>query len=171
MTKLPGHSILPPPKGFAPVSGAAEFAAAALDVVGAARHQLVLMSVELDRRLFGTDEFIERLRNFILEHRRARLRVLVHDPVAAVRNSIRLVEFGRRLSSRVEFRALPAEKRRLREEYLIADETALLYRNSPDQLEAKYYSEAPLVARSHLRAFETLWQDSTVARELSSLGL
>jgi hypothetical protein len=156
---------------FSTVMGSAAFAEAALQVVGVARHELSLLSVDLERNLFGTDTFTQHLRNFILAHRRARLRVLVHDPVAAVRNSIRLVEFGRLLSSRIEFRAMPEERRKRREEFLIADERALLYRSSPDQLEAKHYPDAPMVARSHLREFEALWQESTVAREMSSLGI
>lgn len=171
MTNPPRDSMLPPPMEFAAISGSEAFADSALEVVSAARHQLALMSVDLDRRLFGTDSFTERLRNFILQHRRARLRVLVHDPAAAVRNSIRLVEFGRMLSSRIEFRAMPDERRKLREEYFIADERALLYRSSPDQLDAKFYADAPMVARSHLRAFEALWHEATVAREMSVLGL
>lgn len=161
----------PAPIEFTTVNGSAEFAEAALQVVAAARHHLALLSVDLERNLFGTDAFTQHLRAFILAHRRARLRVLVHDPAAAVRNSIRLVEFGRLLSSRIEFRAVPDDKRRLREEYLIADERALLYRSSPDQLSAKYYEDAPLVARSHLREFDALWEESTVAREMSSLGI
>ncbi len=161
----------PPPMEFTTVTGSEAFASAALDVVSAARHHLALMSVDLDRRLFGTEAFTDSLRNFILQHRRARLRVLVHEPADAVRNSVRLVEFGRMLSSRVEFRAVPMERRKLREEYFIADERALLYRSSPDQLDAKYYAEAPMVARSHLRAFEALWHESPVAREMSALGI
>lgn len=156
---------------FAAVSGSDAFAAATLEVVRAARYELVLMSVELDRRLFGTEVFIDQLRNFILQHRRARLRVLVHDPAAAVRNCIRLVEFGRLLSSRVEFRKLPQTRAMPREEFLIADERAVLYRSAPDQLEAKHYADAPMVARSQLRGFNTCWEEATVAREMSALGL
>lgn len=163
--------MLPPPMEFTAVSGTEAFAGAALDVVTAARHHLALMSVDLDRRLFGTDRFTEQLRNFILQHRRAKLRVLVHDPAAAMRNSVRLVEFGRMLSSRIEFRAVPEDRRKLREEFFIADERALLYRSSPDQLDAKYYADAPMVARSHLRAFEAVWHESSVAREMTALGL
>lgn len=156
---------------FTAVTGSDAFANAALEVVSVARHHLALLTVDLDRRLFGTEAFTEHLRNFILQHRRARLRVLVHDPAAAVRNSIRLVEFGRMLSSRIEFRAVPEERRRLREEFLIADELSVLYRSSPDQIDAKHYPNAPMVARSHLREFEALWHESTVAREMSALGI
>ena len=156
---------------FATVSGRDAFAEAALAVVGAARHHLALVSVDLDRHLYGTEAFTQTLRGFILAHRRARLRVLLHDPAAAVRNSVRLVEFGRMLSSRIEFRVMPDDRRKLREEFLIADERAVLYRSSPDQLEAKHYADAPMVARSHLREFEALWHESVVAREMSALGI
>jgi hypothetical protein len=167
----PRDPVVAPPIEFAPVAGTEAFAAAALEVVGAARHHLALVSVDLERRLFGSEAFTQRLSNFILQHRRARMRVLVHDGAAAVRNSVRLVEFARLVSSRIEFRCIPLERRKLREEFLIADERALLYRSSPEQLDAKHYPDAPMVARSHLREFEALWHESTVARELSQLGL
>ena len=165
------HAPGQPMMAFESISGGEAFAAAALEVVSAARYQLALMSVDLDRHLFGTETFVERLRDFVLQHRRARLRVLIHDPAAAVRNSIRLVEFGRLLSSRVEFRAVPRARQTLREEFLIADERALLYRSGPEQIDAKHYADAPMVARSQLRGFDDCWDESSVARELSALGI
>ncbi|MGQ0696739.1 MAG: DUF7931 domain-containing protein [Panacagrimonas sp.] len=164
-------SSLLPPSSFVAVSGATEFADTVLQIVSTARFHLALMSVDLDRNLFGTSAFAEGLRNFILQHRRARLRVLVHEPAKAVRNSVRLVELGRLLSSRIEFRTVPVEDRKMREEFMIADERALLYRSTPEQLDAKYYADAPMVARSHLRAFETLWSEASVAREMSALKI
>lgn len=156
---------------FAKVSGSAAFAESAIETVGLARHQLSLMTVDLPKAIFGTEAFVERLRAFVLGHRRASLKVLVHDPAGSVRNSIRLVEFGRLLSSRIEFREVPASRRQLREEYLIADERALLYRGAPDQIDAKFYASAPMVARSHQRAFDAIWQEAVVAREFTALGL
>lgn len=169
----PNESTPDQPTGmdFTAVGGAVGFADAALAVVATARHQLVLMTVDLDGRLYGSELFVECLRSFILQHRRARLRVLVQEPAQAVRNCVRLVEFGRLLSSRIEFRQVPTTARRLREEYLIADERTMLYRGAPQQTEAKHYQHAPLVTRSHLRAFEVLWQDAVVAREFSALGI
>ena len=156
---------------FEAVSGISDFAGAALQVIGAARYELALMSVHLDGRIFGSEAFVERLREFILSHRRARLRVLVHEPKVAISNCIRLVEFGRMLTSRIEFRECPDDARKLAEEYLIADELAVLHRSAPDQLDAKFYADAPRVARSQLKAFNTLWDEAVVARELSALGI
>jgi hypothetical protein len=59
----------------------------------------------------------------------------------------------------------------LREEYLIADGRLLLYRESPQQLEALYYGDAPHVARLKARDFEILWQESSAAQELRRLNL
>lgn len=156
---------------FEIVTGIDEFAESALAVMQAARYELALMSVSLDEKAFSSESFIEQLREFILSHRRARLRVLVHDPRTALRNSIRLVEFGRRLSSRIEFRECCEEGRKLPEEYFLADELAVLYRSAPDSLDAKFYADAPRVARSQLKAFNAIWEESVVARELSVLGI
>lgn len=156
---------------FLPVLGASGFADTTLTLIASARFEIALATVDLDRRLYGGEVLVDRLRSFILQHRRARLRVLVHDPANAVRNCVRLVEFSRLLSSRIEVRQMPPAKRALREEVLIADDRTLLYRGSPEQNEAKFYAQAPLVARSHLRAFDLTWNDATVAREFTALKL
>lgn len=156
---------------FEPIEGAEAYAAALLKLTAAARSELALMSLDLERRLYGTEVFVQYLRGFILQHRRARLRVLVNSPAAAARNAPRLVEFGRLLSTRIEFRELMPERWQKREEYLVVDETAVLYRGAPDQLEAKLYAKAPLVARQQLRAFESLWDESPPAQALRALGL
>ncbi len=156
---------------FETLEGKAAFADAALNLSQTARNQLSLMSLELETTIYGTEAFVDRLRSFILQHRRARIRVLINDPRSARNNAPRLIEFGRLLSSRIEFRALKAEHLHLREEYLIADENVLLFRAAPTQLEAKFYADAPMVARQQLKAFDSLWQESPPATELRSLAL
>lgn len=138
-----------------------------MQLVAQARVSLALLSVELDQHLFGTSRFADQLRNFVLQHRRARLRVLVHEPTKAIKNSPRLAELGLALSSRIEFRVVHETGRKQTEEFLIADERALIYRGAPSDPGAKLYADAPLVARSHLRAFEVLWADAGIAREFS----
>jgi hypothetical protein len=156
---------------FEGVEGVDAYATSLQQLTAEARNQLALMTVDLDRRLYGTEAFVQRLRAFILQHRRAKLRVLVNSPAVAVRNSPRLVEFGRLLSSRIEFRELLPERWQKREEYFICDETSLLFRSAPEQLQAKLYLQAPMVARQQLRAFDNLWEESPPARDFSSLGI
>lgn len=157
--------------GHETLSGIEAFRACTVRMFENARLQAVLFSQILDRRTYGAEEVIVAIKDFALRHRRARLRVLVAAPQQAMRAGNRLVELGRMLSSRIEFRELPESHRRLREEYLLTDERSLLYRAEPKELDAQYWPDAPLHARGVLREFEAIWQEAPPARELSELRL
>lgn len=154
------------------LSGTADFAARATKMVSEARSEIYLLSQELDRRIYGTEIFSESLRRFVLGNPYARARILVNSTQVANGNSPRLIEFGRTLTTFIEFRELLPERRAFtREEYLITDGRVLLYRESASQLEAKYYGSAPHVARLKLKDFDTLWQEAPPAQELRRLHL
>ncbi|MGH8460529.1 MAG: hypothetical protein ACRESS_02870 [Stenotrophobium sp.] len=155
-----------------PAEGSAGFKSCAIRAVKSARMQIALLSQTLDRGVYGTADFIEPLTTFLLAHERAQLRVLLRRPDVVMKSGHRLVELGRRrLSSRVSFRELSPERQQSEQELLVADESAVLLRESPLEVTARYWPHAPLEARTRLREFETLWQDATPATELHSLGI
>lgn len=156
---------------IAVASGSAEFLARLVEMARNARMQISVMSQTLDRRIYGNEEFLAPLQTFLLAHERARLRIIVRTPSAAMRSGHRLVELGRKLSSRVEFRELLPEHRLIEREYVVADERSLLVRESPEELDARYYSNAPMLAREQLREFEILWQESPPSAEFRSFRL
>jgi len=150
----------------------ADFAARATQMVSEARNEVALLTQELDRRVYGSGIFTESLRRFILQHSHTRVRLLVNSTQMAIANSPRLVELGRGLSSFVEFRELLPERQQvIREETLIADGRVLLYRETPQDLESKYYRASPGTARLKLKEFDLLWDESVPAQELRRLGL
>lgn len=153
------------------VVGLAEFSDHAVRMVGGAHAQIMLFTHAMDHRIYGSEAFCEALKHFILGHRRAQVQVLVHTPANAMRQGHRLVELGRRLSSRIEFRQLIEERRSLCEEYLLVDERALLHKEYHADLEARYYANDPLRARQQRRDFDALWQESPPAREFTELKL
>jgi hypothetical protein len=154
------------------LSGAADYAARATQMVSQARTELALLSQELDRRIYGTEVFTEAVRRFVLQHKHTRVRVLVNSTQAALGNSPRFVELGRLLSSFVEFREVPGPRQQVtRDEYLVTDGRVLLYRETPQDLESRYYGSSPGIARLHLKEFDKLWNEATVAQELRKLGL
>lgn len=159
------------PAGFITLTGSGAYDEALQSLVGAARLQLSLISVDLDRRVFGTDMFVESVKQFLLAQRRARVRLLIHHPRSVMGSGHRLVELGRALSSRMEVRQMPDERMRSREEFLIVDERHVLTRSSPQELDARCYRDAPLEARAQLRIFEQIWNEALPARELSELKL
>jgi hypothetical protein len=154
------------------IEGHAAFAEAALELVAGASREIRLFSYELDVRLYGSEALYEAVKHFLLSSERARLRVLINQSRFAAQRGHRLVELGRLLSSRVEFRELREDRSsELRGEWLIIDERSLLERREPEALVAKLSQDQPLVARERGNAFETLWHESLPARELRSLGL
>jgi hypothetical protein len=154
------------------LTGTADFAARATQMVGGARMEIALLTQDLDRRVYGSALFTEALRRFVLQHSHTKVRVLVNATQSAMANSPRLVEFGRSLTSFVEFRELlPQRQQAVREEVLIADGRVMLYRESPGDLEARYYGASPGEVRLKLKAFDQLWDESVPAQELRKLGI
>jgi hypothetical protein len=154
------------------LEGHAALAAAVLELVRQPHRELLLLSDSLDRKLYGSAEFAEAVKNFVLSSERARLCVLVNQPALAVQNVPRILELQRRASSRIEFREPPEDRREdCRCEWLIADRRALLERRSPDALEAQLWGEAPQRGKLRGDAFDEIWNESEQAQELRSLGL
>ncbi|EIT68112.1 hypothetical protein [Hydrocarboniphaga effusa] len=153
------------------VLGHLEFADKAAQMLRGARSEVVIFSHDLDRRIYSSESLVRLLRGFLLEHRRGRLRGIVQSPRSALQGAHRLVELARSLSSRMEFRECAEGWRASGEEYLIVDQRQLLIKGDRHEVEARYYADAPLLAREQLRQFENAWQASTVSREFSDLKL
>ncbi len=154
------------------LEGRAAFAAKALLLVRAARHELLLRSDALERALYGGDEFYGAVKDFLLGSERARLCVLVRQPHEALHNAQRLIDLGQRLSSRVEFREPADEQGDIGQaEWLIADRRALLERRAPESLEAQFWAQEPQRGKLHGEAFDGLWNEAQPAQELRSLGI
>ncbi|HVT35615.1 MAG TPA: hypothetical protein VHE37_08525 [Nevskiaceae bacterium] len=153
------------------ISGAAAYAQHLRELAAAAHVSMLIFTHDLDQRIYGGEEFIDALKKFILQNRRANLRVIIHSPGLAMRRGHRLVELGRALSSRIEFRELPEQYQSLIEEYAIADQRGGLYKEYYGDLESQWHEHDPLFARERLRAFDTLWPECVPARELRDLRL
>ena len=149
------------------VIGLAETVVAVAGVIGRARNELAILSCRLEPTLYGDIAVVDAFSALALRHERVRIRILVNQPDLAMRRAHRLVEFARRLSSRIEFRELPEDQRGLVEDCVIADSAAVWRRDNPEQLESRVF-ESTLEARLQLRRFDPLWETSPPARAASS---
>jgi len=153
------------------VTGAANFAARATQMIGTARTDVTVLTLDLDRRIYGGAALAEALSGFVRQHRNTKVRILVNATHLAIANSPRLVELGRGLSSFIEFRELqPQRQQVVREELVITDGRCMLYRESPHDLQARYYGDHPATVREKLKDFQVLWDESVTAQELRRLG-
>lgn len=154
------------------LEGRAELASALRAAVEAARRELLLLTFDFDRALYGSEAFVDAIRTLGLSSHQARIRVLINQPRAAMKAAHRFVELGRRMPSRIEFRELTGERQiGQRGDWLIVDERHLIERGSPDALVARRQLDAPLAARAKAQAFMELWEESPGCTEFRVLGL
>ena len=143
-------------------------------LVASARLELCLLSRCLDCRSYGGAAVTEIFKGFLLGSERARLRVLVADPRrAAAQRGLPLLELGRRLSSRVEFRDLPARQAASLTdvEWVIADGCTLLELSLRALEPSRYWPQATTRARLRRNAFAEMWEQSTPSMSLRALSL
>lgn len=153
------------------IVGLADMTAAVTRVIGSARNELAILSCRLEPALYGDAALVDALHELALRHERVRVRILVNDPEPAGRRAHRLVEFARRLTSRIEIRQLAEDHRGTIDDCVIADTASVWMRERPDSIESRLFMAVPLEARAQLRRFDPLWEFATPARELMSLHI
>lgn len=101
-----GQRTQPPPRdaGVLPAGTGSEVAAARLQLLGDARHRLAIRLPALDHESYASDKELDELRRIATSGRSALIRVLLHDPEAALRNDHRLITLVQRLPSAFQIR-------------------------------------------------------------------
>lgn len=131
---------------------------AAAILAAGARRTLALFTRDMEQTIYDTTEFATAVQQLALRSRFSRIRIAVVDPLPAIKDGHRLIELGRRLGSFIEFRRSAAEHATLADTFLIADESGLLYRPLASRYEGYMDTDDPHAARTHLHAFEAIWE-------------
>jgi hypothetical protein len=153
------------------LSGQDEIRHAVIQITGLATRALAILTPDLEPEIYDHEDFLEALKRFILARSFARVRVLIVDPSRAIKNGNRFVTMGRRLNSYIEFRNVKPELRIQTDAFLIADESALVYRHNAQLWQGMADTHEPAVARKYLDAFDMLWNACEVEPELRQLNL
>ena len=114
------------------ISSQEEARRAVIDVAGVATRRISIYTHDLDPGIYDDPDFLEIVKHLVLSQTYARIRVLIADPTRAIKNGNALVHLGRRLNTYIEFRHVRKDLRTHAESFCIADETALVYRESRD---------------------------------------
>jgi hypothetical protein len=138
-----------------------------LQIAKRASRSLTILTPDLETGIYDTDEFLEIVKHLVLRGSYARVRVLISDPVNAVRNGNRFVELGRKLHSYIEFRNLHEKYRSCTQDaYIIADDVAIIYRKDASRPDGVMGLNEQAVAREQLRSFEQPWEESVFRHAL-----
>lgn len=140
-------------------------------MVGQCEDSLDIFSRELDPALYDREPFLQALSKVCLTHRKARVRILVQNPVPAVKRGHRLIELSRRISSSIELRQPHPDYRQINEAFLIADQCGLIVRGLADRYEgnANFFTQIP--AQRKTGFFTEVWERSETHPELRRLHI
>lgn len=132
-----------------------------VEVAARAERSLTIQTPDLEPGIYDCEEFLEVAKRLMLAKSYARIRVLVTDPSKTVRNGNRFIVLMRRLNAYLDVRNLHVDYRGTFDDaFIIADESAVLYRTSGRRCDGVHGNNEPAVARLHLEAFEKPWTES-----------
>ncbi|WP_114241237.1 hypothetical protein [Dyella sp. C9] len=155
-----------------PASTRGELADSRQLLLAEARHRVAIYQPRLTGDIFASEAELGELRRLAISGRGAQIRVLLHDPVTALRESHRLIGLAQRLSSAIQIRT-PVEEldQSYASAYLLTDQGGYLF--LPDAARANgrgsrqdRAAQAPL-----LQHFDEVWERSTPATVLQPLHL
>lgn len=164
----------PPPRdiGALPAGSQGEIAAARLQLLADTRHQLLAYLPSLHAGIFATPAELEQLRRIACSGRAASIRILLHDPAAAVVIDHPLLPLAQRLTSAFQFRT-PTDPVDLAyaSAYLLTDTGGYLFlpdASRPAGRAARTQRSAQVPLRQH---FGESWERAERATILNALDL
>ncbi|HEV2211987.1 MAG TPA: hypothetical protein VGS99_01445 [Gammaproteobacteria bacterium] len=158
-------------ESFRRLSSLRETREAAVAVAVLAKRELTLFTPDLEPLLYDQEEFLSIVRTLATRSRFSRIRVVCLDSGPSVRAQHRFIGLAQRFSSYIEVRRASRDHAGLTDTYLVADETALLYRPLYSRYEGYADLNAPMEARQRLRGFEDVWQQAEPDPEFRRLGI
>lgn len=158
----PGRTIRQGAETLAVLTTLAEVRAAVNEIAAGARRLISMYTPDLEPELYDQSSFLEIIKQFVLTHSFAKVRVLLAEPTRVMRDSNRFVAMGRRLSSCIDIRYVGAPARQRASAYLIADDRAIMYRMRADTWDGIADVNNPPVARLYLQEFDGIWNASAM---------
>ncbi|OOG56671.1 GNAT family N-acetyltransferase [Rhodanobacter sp. C03] len=158
--------------GALPAGSRSETAAARLQLLGETRHRLAIYMPLLGNDSYASAEELAELRRIAISGRGAQIRILLHDPAAALRNDHRLIALAQRLPGAIQIR-MPVEEadQAYVSAYLLNDIGGYLFLPEADRPQGRAAlhdraSHAPL--QQH---FDEVWERAERASILQTLDI
>lgn len=158
--------------GHRAIDGRAALADARLQLLVASRNRLTLHLPRLTGDDYASEAELAELKRIAISSRRAEIRILLHDPAAALREDHRLIALFQRLSSAIAIRK-PVEDVDLQRgsAWLLNDTGGYLFLPDASRPQGRM-ALADRAAQAPLqRLFDEIWERSERASELEPLDL
>lgn len=171
----PGRRPRPAPSGEAALREIAsenDLRELSLTVIARARREIRVFTRDLEATLYANPEVIEAFREFATSGRGPAVRILVIEPERLRAEGHALLPLAQRLSSVFALRTpVDPEDRQVAESYLVADESAYVFRPLATRFEGTACVDGPARARQLAQAFDRRWERARALGELRALGI
>lgn len=144
---------------------------AALAIVKQAKRSIHLLSYDLDSVVYNDADFVDSLKTLAVRDRHSYVKILIINSEQIVNHGHRLIELSRQLSSFVHIRKLGDISKPINHAWLIADETALLYRSVALRYDGYVNFNDRRECRQLLTQFHEVWEQSAPDPELQQLHI
>jgi predicted GNAT family N-acyltransferase len=154
------------------IGSEAEVRPLSVEVIRRARREIRVFTRDLEATLYAHPELIEAFREFATSGRAPVVRILVVEPERLRGEGHALLPLVQRLSSVFALRTpVDPEDRQAAESYLVADETAWVFRPLATRFEGSGCLDGPARARQLAQAFDRRWERARELGELRALGI
>ena len=148
-----------------------EYRAAVAEIAKRANRTMSIYTPNLEPLIYDQDVFLEPLKRLVLARGHARLRVLISDPARVVREGNRFMQMARRLTSFIELRNVPPEFRDNPAAFIIADASAIAFRQQSSKWEGIVEFNDQQIVRRYLAYFDEVWAVSLIQPELRATAI
>lgn len=148
-----------------------DFQEFSLKLVQQSRRQIAILSRNLDTFIYGNEDFIDAISQFVRSSRHAQLQLLVKDTKALVESGHQLVRLHQRLPSKIQLRKLTQEPDNTEMAFMLCDTNALLYKNDDSVYQGFANFDAAVEVKRLRETFDYVWQYGESEPELRILHL
>ena len=148
-----------------------EYRSAVAEIAKRANRSMSIYTPNLEPLIYDQDMFLEPLKRLVLARGHARLRVLISDPAPVVREGNRFMQMARRLTSFIELRNVPPEFRDNPAAFIIADASAIAYRQQCSKWEGIVEFNDQQIVKRYLAYFDEVWAVSLIQPELRATAI
>ena len=135
------------------------------------RHTFLVVSRDLEPRLFDTSEVLDAVKAIALGSRNSQIRLIVQDPTLVIKRGHRIIELARRLPSYIQLRVPAREHANYNAAFVVADRVATIYRGLADRYEGRVCFNDPRHGDELSRLFAEMWESATPPPDLRALTL
>jgi len=148
-----------------------EYRAAVAEIAKRANRTMSIYTPNLEPLIYDQDMFLEPLKRLVLARGHARLRVLISDPARVVREGNRFMQMARRLTSFIELRNVPPEFRDNPAAFIIADASAIAFRQQSSKWEGIVEFNDQQIVKRYLAYLDEVWAVSLIQPELRATAI